>query len=102
MTHAPRSRPTLRQKIGKKTQASAARFHHELSRMVNSAMPPIAARVVFAACLPFCLMAQPRYTADGQLALPSDYREWVFLSSGLGMTYQQLPNHSPEFTNVFA
>ena len=35
-----------------------------------------------------CLMAQPRYTADGQLTLPSDYREWVFLSSGLGMTYQ--------------
>ena len=31
-----------------------------------------------------CLMAQPRYTGDGQLMLPSDYREWVFLSSGLG------------------
>jgi hypothetical protein len=47
------------------------------------------------------LMAQPRYTADGQLTLPSDYREWVFLSSGLGMTYQQSPSHPPEFTNVF-
>jgi hypothetical protein len=52
-----------------------------------------------------CLMAQPRYTADGQLTLPSDYREWVFLSSGLGMTYQQ-PNApgmkmAPAFTNVF-
>lgn len=46
-------------------------------------------------------MAQPRYTADGQLTLPSDYREWVFLSSGLGMTYQQSPSHPPEFTNVF-
>ena len=35
-----------------------------------------------------CLMAQPRYTTDGQLTLPSDYREWAFLSSGLGMSYQ--------------
>lgn len=48
-----------------------------------------------------CLLAQPRYAADGQLTLPSDYREWVFLSSGLGMTYQQSPSHPPEFTNVF-
>jgi len=49
-----------------------------------------------------CLMAQPRYTGDGQLMLPSDYREWVFLSSGLGMTYHP-PNTPgpPSFTNVF-
>jgi len=52
-----------------------------------------------------CLTAQPRYTADGQLTLPSDYREWVFLSSGLGMTYNP-PNTTgmqmaPAFTNVF-
>jgi Cytochrome P460 len=49
-------------------------------------------------------MAQPRYTSDGQLILPSDYREWIFLSSGLGMTYAA-PSHegsqSPAFTNVF-
>jgi hypothetical protein len=51
------------------------------------------------------LMAQPRYTADDQLMLPADYREWVFLSSGLGMTYSspntpglQMP---PSFTNAF-
>jgi Cytochrome P460 len=52
-----------------------------------------------------CLMAQPRYTADGQLTLPSDYREWVFLSSGLGMTYQppaaRSGQRAPAFTNVF-
>jgi hypothetical protein len=30
---------------------------------------------------------QPRYTSDGQLVRPEDYREWIFLSSGLGMTY---------------
>jgi tetratricopeptide (TPR) repeat protein len=29
----------------------------------------------------------PQYTGDGQLVLPEGYREWVFLSSGVGMTY---------------
>jgi len=49
-----------------------------------------------------CLMAQPRYAADGQLTLPSDYREWVFLSSGLGMTYgAESGSRPPAFTNVF-
>ena len=30
---------------------------------------------------------EPQYTTDGQLQLPDNYREWIFLSSGLGMTY---------------
>ena len=30
---------------------------------------------------------QPVYTADGKLMLPTNYREWVFLTSGLGMNY---------------
>ena len=29
----------------------------------------------------------PRYTSDGQLMRPEKYREWIYLSSGLGMTY---------------
>ena len=29
----------------------------------------------------------PQYTSDGQLQLPDNYREWIYLSSGLGMTY---------------
>lgn len=29
----------------------------------------------------------PRFTTDGQLMRPDNYREWVYLSSGLGMTY---------------
>lgn len=42
-----------------------------------------------------------KYTAQGELILPSDYREWVFLSSGLGMTYSNDPNSHPAFGNVF-
>src|SRR5215469_3826321 len=43
----------------------------------------------------------PEYTSDGKLIRPADYREWIFLSSGLGMTYGSTTNHEPEFTNVF-
>ena len=28
-----------------------------------------------------------RFTSSGELVFPAEYREWVFLSSGLGMTY---------------
>ena len=46
----------------------------------------------------------PQFTADAQLTLPEDYRQWVFLSSGLGMTYGPAasadPAH-PQFDNVF-
>jgi Cytochrome P460 len=46
----------------------------------------------------------PVYTADGSLKLPANYREWVYLSSGVDMSYS--PNamnmdHSM-FDNVFA
>jgi Cytochrome P460 len=43
----------------------------------------------------------PVYTADGKLALPAHYREWVFLTSGFGMNYATGGNHAPMFTNVF-
>ncbi|MGP0072482.1 MAG: cytochrome P460 family protein [Bryobacteraceae bacterium] len=49
-----------------------------------------------------CATAQPRYAADGKLILPGDYREWFFLSSGLGMTYQPSAGQKDSaFTNVF-
>jgi len=45
----------------------------------------------------------PHYSIEGKMLLPADYREWVFLSSGLGMTYAQSsqPNANPLFDNVF-
>jgi len=45
-----------------------------------------------------------RYTPAGELIKPTDFREWVFLSAGLGMTYTEPganPNPSPSFTNVY-
>src|SRR5690348_17600005 len=44
----------------------------------------------------------PQYTSDGRLQFPHDYRQWVFLSSGLGMTYGPLGSgREPSFDNVF-
>src|SRR5262249_31585088 len=68
-------------------------------------------KAVFAAALAgLCLFAQqprtdePRYTASGQLVRPDNYREWIYLSSGLGMTYGTVESAnamSPRFDNVF-
>jgi Cytochrome P460 len=65
-------------------------------------------RIVFVApLLSVALLAQsgsaPQYSKEGRLLLPEDYREWVFLSSGLGMSYAQnpQPNANPFFDNVF-
>jgi hypothetical protein len=47
-----------------------------------------------------CAMAAPQ----SDLSLPADYREWVFLSSGLGMNYTPPTSAAPEnppFQNVF-
>jgi hypothetical protein len=50
--------------------------------------------------------AAPRYTKDNRMIRPDHYREWVWLSSGLGMSYrpQSAPtaNDDPDFDNVFA
>jgi len=48
---------------------------------------------------------QPRYTANDELVMPENYREWVWLSSGIGMTYGPNASEStaanPLFDNVF-
>ena len=46
--------------------------------------------------------SEPRYTSDGQMLLPGNYREWIFLSAGLGMTYgTPRPTAARRFDNVF-
>ena len=44
-----------------------------------------------------------QFTPEGQLRLPDDYREWVYLTSGLGMTYGPAGSGNPpgNFDNVF-
>ena len=47
----------------------------------------------------------PEYTKDGKLVRPANYREWIFLSSGSGMTYgpagEAARGGHPPFDNVF-
>src|SRR5437870_1931340 len=45
----------------------------------------------------------PRYTVEGALIPPMEYREWVFLSSGLDMSYTEDPAMQGDsmFDNVF-
>jgi hypothetical protein len=47
--------------------------------------------------------ASPSYTAKGELQYPAEYRRWVYLSSGLDMSYRAgppMPGMS-QFDNVF-
>lgn len=45
----------------------------------------------------------PRYTDAGELIRPANFREWIFVTSGLGMTYNQPSGaaRTPNFTNVY-
>jgi hypothetical protein len=46
----------------------------------------------------------PQLGPGNQLALPADFREWVFLSAGLGMAYgpnAPAPGQPQSFTNVY-
>ena len=45
----------------------------------------------------------PAYTAKGELTFPANYRRWIYLSSGLDMSYRPgppMPGLS-QFDNVF-
>jgi hypothetical protein len=45
----------------------------------------------------------PQYDASGKMILPAGYREWIFLSSGMDMSYDETsaPPTTHIFTNVF-
>ncbi len=45
-------------------------------------------------------MPRPQY-AGNNLVRPEGYREWVYLSSGLGMNYNPTAGEPERFTNVF-
>ncbi len=67
----------------------------------------LAGLLVVALVLPLLPAARvsdgPAYTADGELRFPEKYREWVFLSSGLDMSYdpKAKADGTHTFNNVF-
>ena len=44
---------------------------------------------------------RPEYTSDNHLLPPKNFREWIFLSAGLGMSYTPGSGDHQMFTNVF-
>jgi len=49
-------------------------------------------------------LSSPRFSANDELMRPDNYREWIYLSSGLGMSYGTTTspaNANPPFDNVF-
>lgn len=47
-------------------------------------------------------MAEPRYSADGQLLRPEGYREWVFVGASIGLGYNEAqPPRRPTFHNTY-
>lgn len=61
---------------------------------------------VYAEQQPTASADKPRYSANGELLRPDNYREWIWLSSGLGMSYgpntaAATANDNPPFDNVF-
>ena len=66
------------------------------------------ARLMGAACLFTAAIssageAVPRYAPDGRLLYPAGYREWIFLTSGLDMSYSKMAavGGASMFDNVF-
>jgi hypothetical protein len=55
---------------------------------------------LLAAAAPDSPTTTPQFNPKNELLRPSSYREWIFLSSGLGMAYGSPPDHQM-FTNVF-
>jgi len=43
----------------------------------------------------------PQFTSDHRMLRPEHYREWVYLTSGFGMSYSREMAMDPSFDNVF-
>ena len=48
-------------------------------------------------------LAGPEYTESGDMKFPQHYREWIYLSSGMDMSYEPAAQKGPDhaFDNVF-
>jgi hypothetical protein len=71
-----------------------------MRKLIYIVLLAIAGLAAFAAA-PATTDDGPKYAADGKLLRPTNYREWVYLSSGLGMNYAPRAAGHPMFTNVF-
>ncbi len=57
--------------------------------------------LMLSAVAPPSVAPELSYTDDGRMNFPDNYREWVYLTSGLGMSYNATAPEHPVFDNVF-
>src|ERR1700721_1452155 len=102
MSHARRSlyNPQYQKSVGR----GAASMRGKMAKHVISLSLVLALCFVAPSAKPQPLSAKPRandpiprYTGQS-LVRPENYREWIFLSSGLGMSYNPSANGHEMFT----
>jgi hypothetical protein len=85
-----------------------ARWPDKLAAMMKSAV--VLLGLVYVVALSLTTYGQssqadgPRYVNGTSLVRPLDYREWPFIGSGLGLTYETdsgSPGRAPTFSNTF-
>jgi hypothetical protein len=91
-------------------QSSLWHFEHVAAILLGMLTKPktlLLSIVVLASTIAFNQNASvprsPQYTSDGQMKLPEQYREWVYLTTGFDMSYNpalQMSDHHM-FDNVF-
>src|SRR5437899_12952138 len=62
---------------------------------------PVMGFGVLQAAAPDSPSGLPQYNGDNQLLRPEGYREWIYLSSGLGMNYRPAASGDAMFNDVF-
>jgi hypothetical protein len=71
-----------------------------MRRLIPASLMVVAlAATILLAASPDPTPGRPQYAGDNKLLRPADYREWIFLSSGFGMSYCAQAGHEM-FTNV--
>jgi hypothetical protein len=72
-----------------------------MKRVLLSWLTVVMSLGLLQAAAPEAGSGKPQYTSDNHLLRPEDYREWIYLSSGLGMNYNPVSSDHVMFTNVF-
>jgi len=74
------------------TTASIVSYRHGMPRLLS----------VLVLCLSALRAQDPQFNAAGELTRPQNYREWIYLTSGIGMNYgSDTESAQPPFDNVF-
>jgi hypothetical protein len=72
-----------------------------MKRLLLSCLTIVGCLGLWLAAAPEAGPGKPQYTGDHQLLRPQNYREWIYLSSGVGMNYSPVSSDHQMFTNVF-